>query len=205
MGKGEVRPTAVHRVCTEYTEYAIRITFELPPPDTPLSAIRKSLAEYTHLPEHAFKLIHAGAVMKDDAAPSLSPPPSPARPADHPPVSAYHLHPSSTIALIGAADIPNPATAPPQRAEQPVLDTIQAELAQVRAALAPALAAFLADPTHRKEHLRLGELLLQALIRLDGIAPEPSWEHARKERKEAVREVQDMLDRLDGAWSARQS
>lgn len=51
-----------------------RISFELPSPDTPLSAIRASLADYTHIPQHAFKLVHAGAVMKDDAAPSnLSP------------------------------------------------------------------------------------------------------------------------------------
>ncbi|KAF9469951.1 hypothetical protein BDZ94DRAFT_1279065 [Collybia nuda] len=165
-----------------------RISFELPSPDTPLSAIRASLADYTHIPQHAFKLVHAGAVMKDDAAP----------------ISAYHLHPNSVIALIGSADAPPVATAlPPLRAEQPVLNSIQAELAQVRATLAPALALFLADPTHHKEHLRLGELLLQALIRLDSIAPEPAWEHARRERKDAVREVQDMLDRLDDAWAAR--
>jgi hypothetical protein len=43
----------------------------LPPPDTKLGAIRRSLAEYTHLPEHSFKLIHAGSVMKDDNAPSV--------------------------------------------------------------------------------------------------------------------------------------
>lgn len=29
------------------------------------------------------------------------------------------------------------------------------------------------------------------------------WPEARAERKAAVREVQGVLDRLDGAWSAR--
>lgn len=50
-----------------------RFTFDLPPPDTPLSQIRSSIAEYTHLPRDAFKLIHKGAVMKDDNAPSQCP------------------------------------------------------------------------------------------------------------------------------------
>lgn len=127
---------------------------------------------------------------------------------DTAPLSAYHLHPNSTIALIGT-DAPPPSSQPPQtsqiRAEQPVIETIRAELSNVRTTLAPALVIFLQDPnlSGRKEHLRLGELLLQSLIRLDAIVPESTWDHARKDRKEAVREVQDMLDRLDNAWSSR--
>jgi hypothetical protein len=53
------------------------------------------------------------------------------------------------------------------------------------------------------EHTRLGELLLQSLLRLDAINAEGEWEEARKERKVAVREVQALLDKLDGAWRAR--
>ncbi|KAG6833555.1 hypothetical protein H0H87_005206 [Tephrocybe sp. NHM501043] len=164
-----------------------RISFDLPAPDTPLYAVRKSLADYTHLPIHAFKLIHAGAVMKDDNAP----------------ISAYHLHSHSTIALIGAADIPAPAAPATSPSERSVLATIQSELASVRTSLTPAVDAFLPHPTDHREHARLGELLLQSLLRLDGIVADPSWDHARKERKDAVREVQDMLDRLDNAWAAR--
>jgi len=55
----------------------------------------------------------------------------------------------------------------------------------------------------RKEHNRLGELLLQSLLRLDAIVPDTQWEDARRERKDAVREVQALLDRLDAAWAAR--
>ncbi|KAG5648565.1 hypothetical protein DXG03_003176 [Asterophora parasitica] len=162
----------------------------LPPPDTPLAAVRKSLAEYTHLPHNAFKLIHAGAVMKDDAAP----------------VSAYNLRPNSTIALIGATDPRATLThAPPQsHSERAIIDTIAAELHVVRASLAPDLTHFERDPTNHKEHLRLGELLLQSLLRLDSITAEPAWEDARKRRKDAVREVQDMLDRLDTIWASAQ-
>lgn len=55
------------------------------------------------------------------------------------------------------------------------------------------------------EHVRLGELLLQTLLRLDAIATEGEWEEARKERKGAVREVQALLDRLDGGWRAKRA
>ena len=54
------------------------------------------------------------------------------------------------------------------------------------------------------EHGRLGELLLQSLLRLDLLTLDGSWTEARQERKSAVREVQVMLDRLDGSWRARQ-
>lgn len=51
--------------------HAKRLYFPLPSPDTNLAVIRKQLADYTHLPEHSFKLVHAGAVMKDDNTPSM--------------------------------------------------------------------------------------------------------------------------------------
>ncbi len=54
-----------------------------------------------------------------------------------------------------------------------------------------------------REHARLGELLLQSLLRLDAINAEGEWEVARRERKGAVKEVQGLLDRLDGGWRAR--
>lgn len=45
-----------------------RLHIPLPPPETKLGEVRKALADYTHLPLNSFKLIHAGAVMKDDNA-----------------------------------------------------------------------------------------------------------------------------------------
>ena len=54
-----------------------------------------------------------------------------------------------------------------------------------------------------QEHVRLGELLLQSLLRLDAINAEGEWEEARKERKLAVKEVQNLLDRLDSGWRQR--
>lgn len=54
-----------------------------------------------------------------------------------------------------------------------------------------------------QEHTRLGELLLQALLRLDVLNFDGAWADARRERKGAVRTVQELLDRLDGGWKAR--
>ena len=47
--------------------------FPTPPPNTTLGRLRADIAEYTQLPKSSFKLVHAGAVMKDDQAPCTSP------------------------------------------------------------------------------------------------------------------------------------
>lgn len=62
---------------------------------------------------------------------------------------------------------------------------------------------WVALPDPDKEHSRLAELLLQSLLRLDAISADGGWDEARKMRKEAVREVQGLLDRLDLGWSSR--
>ena len=47
-----------------------RFEIELPQNNTPLATIRNLIATYTHLPFHGFSIVHDGAVMKDDNAPS---------------------------------------------------------------------------------------------------------------------------------------
>ncbi|KAG1723608.1 uncharacterized protein EDB91DRAFT_1172433 [Suillus paluster] len=219
--------------------------FPLPPPETKLGKLRTDLAEYTHLPLDSFKLIHAGAVMKDDSAP----------------LSAYKIRENSTIALIGGHSLPSAPTAVPSSrpsqpkvkeppTEQSTISAIRTELERVRATLAPDVDALISalaqsaatttsfSPTPEsgsappqsfsspaqvppfpppyptpvsysskptsQDHARLSELLLQSLLRLDAMHLAGSdWPDARAERKAAVREVQGVLDRLDGAWSAR--
>jgi hypothetical protein len=51
-----------------------------------------------------------------------------------------------------------------------------------------------------EEYARLGEHLLQSLLRLDAIMPESEWADARFARKGAVKEVQGLLDDLDEGW-----
>ncbi|KIK95118.1 hypothetical protein PAXRUDRAFT_827341 [Paxillus rubicundulus Ve08.2h10] len=212
--------------------------FPVPPPNTPLGKLRADLAEYTHLPPTSFKLIHAGAVMKDDSAP----------------LSAYKIRENSTIALIGGHLIPEtpstitvPRPAPPKQkapqTEESTVSAIRAELDRVRSTLVPDVHAFVIALPHLHpaaesttlaapsmpasgtsptpdisstsdlssspkpsslEHTRLSELLLQSLLRLDALHMSGAdWPEARQQRKAAVREVQGILDRLDGAWAAR--
>ncbi|KAG8931540.1 hypothetical protein FRC02_002528 [Tulasnella sp. 418] len=181
-------------------EVPLRMHIPLPPPTTTLGEIRGALAQYTHLPPHAFKLIHSGAVMKDDTAP----------------ISAYGLHGGSTIMIIGGNLLPAPPTKTASKeasrpTEASTISTIQTELTRVRSTLASPVEVFLTSvngentghvdkDTLRQEHNRLGEMLLQSLLRLDAVAPETDWMQARQERKLAVKEVQGMLDRLDAAW-----
>ncbi|KAF8270292.1 hypothetical protein EI94DRAFT_1680954 [Lactarius quietus] len=165
-----------------------RLQIPLPPPDTKLSVLRHSLSEHTRLPPNAFKLIYAGAVMKDDNAP----------------LSTYNMRSGGTLLLLEST----PAASPPAAAaasktpktEASTIEIIRAELASVRSTLEPGVDAFLRTPTVDAEHTRLGELLLQALLRLDAIAIDSAWPEARRERKGAVRAVQDVLDRLDKGW-----
>ncbi|KAI0633443.1 hypothetical protein C8Q77DRAFT_1115016 [Trametes polyzona] len=206
-----------------------RLRFDLPPPDSKLGQLRHEIAQYTQLPEHSFKLIHAGAVMKDDNAP----------------ISAYGLKAGSTIALVGGGEPLPPAPSKASsarkekapRTEESTISQIRSELDKVRATLRPDVDSFLvalspssaaaqvgpspiatAPPPKpasasgstarppadlEQEHVRLGELLLQSLLRLDAINAEGEWEEARRERKGAVKEVQALLDKLDGGWRAR--
>ncbi|KAH6914351.1 hypothetical protein BKA70DRAFT_1261142 [Coprinopsis sp. MPI-PUGE-AT-0042] len=184
-----------------------KLSFAIPDQNTPFSAIRQALADHTGLPYDGFKLIHKGAVIKDNNAP----------------IYAYHIVPGSVLQLIPTA-VPNepqqhphhhPSTSHTTADEKAVLSTIQSEVASVRSKLAPDLRDLLSRISRypnektpepdRKECLRLGELLLQSLLRLDGIAPDRDWEQARGERKAAVKEVQGLLDALDDTVAARRA
>ncbi|KAF9652990.1 hypothetical protein BDM02DRAFT_3183317 [Thelephora ganbajun] len=171
-----------------------KLQFPLPSPETKLAAIRRQIADHIHLPHSSFKLIHAGAVMKDDGAP----------------ISSYGLKNKSTIAVVGGPE--QVSTAPERKTEKHIITQIESELDKVRTGLLPSVDKFLDSLSNRKitpgdsldrEHTRLGELLLQSLLRLDAIHAESEWEQARKDRKAGVREVQALLDRLDTGWKAR--
>ena len=119
-----------------------------------------------------------------------------------PTVSAYKIRPGATLLLLDStpAASPSPVAPKPPKTESSTIQVIQAELATVRDTLEPDVDAFLRTPTVDAEHTRLGELLLQALLRLDAINIDSTWTEARQERKGAVRAVQGVLDRLDKGW-----
>lgn len=54
-----------------------------------------------------------------------------------------------------------------------------------------------------KQYLMVSEVLLQALMKLDGFEIDSSWTEARKARKEAIRKVQSLLDQIDAAKEKR--
>jgi hypothetical protein len=185
----------------------------LPPPNTKLGVIRTQIADHIHLPHSSFKLIHAGAVMKDDGAPSSWHYKLPGDVFAHviTPVSSYGLKNKSTIAVVGGPE--QVGTVPERKTEGHVVTQIETELGKVRTGLLPSVDEFLETLSNHaenpdsldQEHKRLGELLVQSLLRLDAIQPESEWEQARKDRKAGVREVQALLDRLDTGWKARSS
>lgn len=120
-------------------------------------------------------------------------------------VSAYKIRSGGTLLLLDSTPAASPspaataATKPP-RTEASTIEVIQSELVNVRSTLEPSVDVFLRTPTVDTEHTRLGELLLQALLRLDAINIDSTWTEARRERKGAVRAVQGVLDRLDKGW-----
>lgn len=146
---------------------------------------------------------------------------SPPRPVDAVgTVSAYGIRANSTLAIVGTgAPPPRREEAPAARTEAGTIASIEAVLASVRSGLLPDVERFVGGlpgaepqpdaamselrpltPAQETEHRRLGELLLQALLRLDGLASEGEWVDARAARRGAVREVQGVLDRLDERW-----
>lgn len=148
-------------------------------------------------------------------------------------VSAYGINEKSKIAIVGggANSVPAAKAAPERRTEETTIKQIRTELDKLEKNLQPDVDQFLsalhatptataaapkplsppvqADGTPAKqtdltlEHARLGELLLQSLLRLDAIIAEGEWEEARRERKSAVKQVQGLLDRLDNGWKQR--
>lgn len=95
-----------------------------------------------------------------------------------------------------------------------MVKTIQAEIDSIHRELLPSLITFEASlngpentsqESLKHEYTRLGELLLQTLLRLDSFTPEGEWEEARKARKAAVKEIQGLLTRIDTAWKGSQA
>jgi len=130
---------------------------------------------------------------------------------DSQPITAYGLKSGSSITVIGGStDFPGSKTSqpPPRPTESSLIATIEGELSRVRSTLLQPLdvftnaisAAQIPREDLKQEHTRIGEMLLQSLLKLDAIVPESEWEQARLQRKAAVKEVQALLDRLDNSW-----
>jgi len=185
-----------------------RLSINLPsaPPAT-LGILKAHLTAQTGVPYEELKLISNGFILRDERLP----------------LGHYGLRDGSKLTLVSPTSsgdkagsrLPPPppaeAAAPPEEeSEASIAARIDAVLAGVTTTLLPDVEAFCAhqpppsspSEARGKTQKRLAELLLRALLNLDGISV-PS-EESRKKRKEAVGVVQKALDRVDAAAGEKQ-
>lgn len=129
---------------------------------------------------------------------------------DNAPISTYKIRQNSVIVVLVASPEAISKQKPETASEQSTISLIQSEIASFRQDLSPSVVQFLAEVENtrqslsapqRQEYTKLGELMLQRLLRLDAIPADGEWDVARKERKTAVKEIQSLLDRLDSVWN----
>ncbi|KAJ3157711.1 hypothetical protein HDU89_000088 [Geranomyces variabilis] len=138
------------------------------------------------------------------------------------PLSSYGIKSGSKIMMLGSLPpVPPPAPAsqpssrqatPEDTSEDGLCRTIETHLTQVREIALPLAAEYLdeaarylesdpAGPSPPKQlrdmHAKAAEVLLQRLLKLDGVVCQPEFDRARAKRKEAVKFIQGELDRLD--------
>ncbi|GAA5861114.1 hypothetical protein JCM1840_003085 [Sporobolomyces johnsonii] len=245
-----------------------KLRVPLPPPQSPLSALKSTLYNITGVPPDHQKLIYSGAVLKDDLAPLTAyqlvddAPPSSADASSSESsksksfwdswsfagrsgadkkklkklimlgskdVSARvddRLSTRKDLADLAAAEAAAPVAKPvddESAVSRRIADISTAQLAELEPQVERA-EAYLAQEQQRRQGggsssapagnveapaprtlLYLSEVLLQGLLKLDSIEIPSSYAEARKERKEAVRRVQSVLDRVDAAkeqWKA---
>jgi hypothetical protein len=207
-----------------YIELKLTIRYNIPipsPSTTPLSQLQATLSAQTSIPTTQLKLIHKGAVLKDN---TLT-------------LTSYGITDGSQLVMIGKeGEIPT-ASEPRQQQvvkkknKQPETDTESVLTDWIRNLvnstldpLGASIATFLSytrqpkegeeinrpkqipkDDVLQREHARLSELLLRGLLDLDGVEIPSEWQNARKERKEGVRRVQGELNRVDEAWGEKKA
>ncbi|KAJ3153657.1 hypothetical protein HDU86_005155 [Geranomyces michiganensis] len=145
---------------------------------------------------------------------------SSSRPSDHTPTPTPTPPPAATRTRTASASpqpsrpnpVPPPAAAPVDESEDGIIAGIEGHLAHVREIALPIVqqyveqaTAYIANATSdsvptkqlRDLHAKAGEVLLQRMIKLDGVTCAPGFDRARAKRKEAVRFIQSQLDIID--------
>ncbi|KAK4701384.1 hypothetical protein P7C70_g4848, partial [Phenoliferia sp. Uapishka_3] len=233
----------------------------LPPPSSPLSALKATLFNMTGVPPDHQKLITSGAILRDDLAPLSSfnlvdlPPPSSSNTSSSTPSfwDSWSFTGNSKknknvkkILMMGTkehsarvddklytrSDLKvnqeeQVAVEKPKDDEDTVVKKIEGLVKGATDEWGPkivGLEAYLkqrtgekapvdpeADPKEEEVEVEkpnpktaawLSEVLLQSLLKLDSIEIPSTYTQARKERKDAVRQLQGCLDRVDAYTSA---
>lgn len=191
---------------------------------TPLSQLLATLSSQTSIPLPQLKLIYKGAVLKDQSltlgsygindGAVLVLVGKEGEVPNAPPAAG-----SSGAGAGGAKPSAAGKKRQPETDQESVLvEYIHGLVKNLLEPLRPSIITFISqsDPkaTNRpaqiptfevlqREHARLSEMLLRGLLDLDGVEVPGGWAEARKERKEAVKNVQAQLTRVDEAWGER--
>lgn len=226
----------------------------LPPPDAPLSTLRKAIYERTGVPPEHQKLILNGAMMQKDfplKAYGLALPPLGDSEDSY--SSDPNRIPSSSlrgllskwglgnspvagkrsrelkVTLIGSAQTGSRVTdhlaqagsasgsgsarQKQTAAQQPIDEArivaqIDSLVSSTLSRLKPDLDQLFSLPLEeatllKRKQVYLSEMLLQTLLKLDGFEIDSRWTDARKARKEGIRSIQGMLDRVDAIKEGR--
>lgn len=204
-----------------------RFNIPIPRPSaTPLSQLLTTLSSQTSLPLDQLKLVYKGAVLKDPLltlssygikdgstlvliGQSGNPPSGP---------GSSSTPTSSSASTAPASSAPKKKKQPETTSEPVLVEYITSLVSNLLDPLRPSVATFISQadprstnkPAHipkfdalQKEHARLSEMLLRGLLDLDGVEIQSGWTEARKERKEGVRVVQQMLNKIDEVWGER--
>ncbi|KAJ3007099.1 hypothetical protein HKX48_009313 [Thoreauomyces humboldtii] len=148
--------------------------------------------------------------------PSRAPAPRATRPTQHSNNPVPYPSPSTRTASPSQSARPVPQhdkeDTPPQDPEESLILIIDGHLAHVRETALPIVEDYVRQanayleagaPTTtpvkalRDLHAKAAEVLLQRLLKLDGVVCAPGFDRARARRKEAVRIIQGELDRVD--------
>ncbi|WWC69358.1 uncharacterized protein I206_103297 [Kwoniella pini CBS 10737] len=210
-----------------------KFNIPIPSPSlTPLSTLLATLSAQTSLPLDQLKLIYKGAVLKDSSLtissygiedgstlvligkngdiPSISP------------SSSNGGNNENTINKSNGAGIVKKKIQQPETDQENILiEWINNLIENLLNPLIPSILTFISQTNTssnnlnkpkiipkfeilQKEHARLSENLLKALLDLDGININNSnWIEARKARKLGVKKIQNELNKVDEAWGER--
>ncbi|WVQ78380.1 hypothetical protein IAT38_000466 [Cryptococcus sp. DSM 104549] len=198
-----------------------RFNIPIPKPSiTPLSTLLATLSSQTGLPLNQLKLIHKGAVLKDSSLTISS------YGIDEGTVLVLVGKGGDVpTAPTASSSAPAPVQQVKKKPKQPETDSEQVLVDWIHGLVASLLDPYTASiatfvsytsphatnrparippfETLQKEHARLSEMLLKALLEMDGVEIPSGWTEARRERKEGVKKIQGELNRVDEAWGER--
>ncbi|KAI9150966.1 hypothetical protein H9P43_009581 [Blastocladiella emersonii ATCC 22665] len=201
-----------------HNKHAHAVAFDRPLSMVTLAELVATAAATLGVPQAGLRLVYNGGILKDTSATlaqyglhadsrvlalaSQGPPRAPEP-------SIAPLQPAYTPAAPSPASAPTANLASADPREQAVIATVSDLLAGAMAPLNPLLDRFARAPAAgppspdvTKLKGEIGERLMQALLKVDGVAVPPGFEVARAKRREAVNTLQALMDEVEARYRA---